>query len=292
MRLENAFNDPNDQSSNSKRFTSNTLSLGADYFDFHSTHNAFSIFPEPIKFLSLEIWISGSVPLITFFHSIALALSFFFFNSILLPLSIQNENLYRQLNERQSLWFLQRTFVKSIQPTIILDFRLENTYTYSYKSMNQPGTKSVRFDKSVYAWKKCSHLLGFLREWWLKWNRGNWNNCHILTIFQPTEKKNVETNHIMLRVLYISIDYIHIQSVSHSLVCWLIHADKRMHTHTQKIILLMPKPNETTFRVIYRWAHQIHWFMNMAEKIFWKTIQQQQRTATTPEWREPTNTMI
>lgn len=38
----------------------------------------FSIFPGTIKFLSLEIWISGSVPLITFFHSLARSLALFY----------------------------------------------------------------------------------------------------------------------------------------------------------------------------------------------------------------------
>lgn len=73
----------------------------------------------------------------------------------------------------------------------------------------------------------------------------------------------------MSRGYYIS----RIQSTTHSLIHSHTHThiDTRIqytHTHTHKIILLMPKPNETTFRVIYRWAHQIHWFMNMAENVF------------------------
>lgn len=89
---------------------------------------------------------------------------------------------------------------------------------------------------------------------------------HLNNISREERKKWV-------RVLYIS------HSVNHSLTHSFARSHCDTHTYTlrtvyvyTKIILLMPKPNETTFRVIYRWAHQIHWFMNMAENVFFFSL--------------------
>lgn len=72
-----------------------------------------------------------------------------------------------------------------------------------------------------------------------------------------------------------------------------IQAQTNLHTHytltyTNKIILLMPKPNQTTFRVIYWWAHQIHWFMNMAERFFFllKMVYDDFEMTRSDKWRK------
>lgn len=221
----------------------------------------FWIFPEPIKFFfcSMEIWSSGSLSLITFFR-------IFFFNSILLPLSIQMRIYIGNWMNRQSFWFFSlsltlswyrvaHTFVKSIQPTIILDFRLENTCIHNTEIDESTRKKECGTHFGIYA---CSHLFGFLREWWLKVKPWQLKQLpHLNNISK--RKKQQHVSHNVVRVS----TTIYTQSVTHSIaLCWLTHTRRQTH-----IILLMPKPNETTFRVIYRWAHQIHWFMNMAEKI-------------------------
>lgn len=87
-------------------------------------------------------------------------------------------------------------------------------------------------------------------------NRNNRNNCHKLC---PNHMENPIAKGMALCVyVYWCV------RLCASAAC--VSALTQAQTKYTIIFLLMPKPNETTFRVIYRWAHQIHWFMNMVEQ--------------------------